>query len=69
MPKSGDRSSSKRRSGVRGTPAGGTKALRISPQGSSSRKGGNPGGTNEAGDHQVQGASHQGSSLGKRNSG
>ena len=47
----------------------GTKLERISPKGSSKRRGGNPGGTNEAGVHRVGGASRQGSSLGKRNSG
>jgi hypothetical protein len=52
-----------------GHPAGGSKTPRVSPKGSPLRKGGNPGGTNEAGNDRVQGASHQGSSLGKRNSG
>ena len=56
-------------SGIAGVPSGGTKAPRISPEGSPLRKGGNPGGTNAAGNDRVQGNSHQGSSLGKRNSG
>jgi hypothetical protein len=68
--------------GIAGVPAGGTKAPRISgvgspltkaPRisgvGSPLRKGGNPGGTNQAGNDRVQGSSHRGSSSGKRNSG
>jgi hypothetical protein len=55
--------------GIAGVPAGGTKAPRISGVGSPLRKGGNPGGTNQAGNDRVQGSSHRGSSSGKRNSG
>ncbi len=69
MPRQAKRNSPGTKRGGEGAPTAGTKLERISPEGSSKRKGGNPGGTNEAGGRQVQGASHQGSSLGKRNSG
>jgi hypothetical protein len=55
--------------GVTADKTGAGKSPRISPRGSALRKGGNPGGTNVAGNDRAQGNSHQGSSLGKRNSG
>lgn len=69
MPRHAKKNSPGTKRGGEGVPTAGTKLDLVSPEGSTKRKGGNPGGTNEAGDHQVQGASHQGSSLGKRNSG
>lgn len=62
----GQKSSGKKRGGS-GIVAGGTKLNRVSVKGRV--RGKNSGGTNAAGDRMVQGASHDGSSSGKRNSG
>ena len=61
--------SSHKSSGLRPTSAGGTKAPKVGTKGSPLTKGKNTGGTKAGGDAMVQGASHQGSSLGKRSSG
>jgi hypothetical protein len=56
-------------SGVQATQSGGTKGPKVGTKGSPLTKGKNTGGTKAGGDAMVQGASHQGSSLGKRSSG
>jgi hypothetical protein len=55
--------------GFRTTSSGGTKAPKVSVKGSPLTKGKNSGGTQPAHAGEVQGSSHQGSSLGKRSSG
>ena len=66
MAKKQNAAKSRKSSGVVAT---GTKLNRVSVKGSSGVKGGNSGGTKDAGPQQVAGNSHHGDSLGKRNSG